>query len=101
MSEFTLPLSERDQDWIKLRERFGRAAREMLSEAASNEAVDAAALLRVAGILARLAISIPRCPTKVSSVGPVDASTLLAAQVLQGRSQFDGVTSVRERPAGR
>jgi len=94
MSEFTLPLSARDREWIALRERFGRAAREMHFVAVSNEAVDAAALLMVAGTLAQLAMSIPRCPAMALSGGPVDASTLLAAQVLQGRSQFDGGTAV-------
>jgi hypothetical protein len=92
MAEFTLPLSTRDREWIELRERFARAAREMHFVAVSSEAVDAAALLAVAGTLAQLAMSIPMCPAKAMPGGPVDASTLLAVQVLQdcGRADNDG-----------
>jgi hypothetical protein len=96
MPEFTLPLSSRDQDWIELRERFARAAREMHFTAVSNEAVDAAALLVVAGTLAKLALSIPMCPAHTA--GLVDASTLLATQILQhGRRSDDDGIAVAER----
>jgi hypothetical protein len=83
MSEFMLPLAAHDQGWIDLRDRLGRAARELHFFAVSSEAVDGASLLVIAGNLARLAMSIPMCPAQATSGGLVDASTLLAVQVLQ------------------
>jgi len=81
MSEFALPLSVRDQEWIELRERLARAARSMHFVALSSDAVNGPMLLVVAGRLAELAMSIPMCPTQPA--GLVDASTLLATQILQ------------------
>jgi hypothetical protein len=81
VSEFCLPLSDRDLGWVDLRERLARAAREMHFAAVSSEAVNGAVLLALAGNLAELAMSIPLCPTPPA--GLVDVSTLLAVQVLQ------------------
>jgi hypothetical protein len=104
MSEFTLPLGPRDREWVELRERLARAARELHFSAVSNDSMNGAALLAIAGSLAGLAMSIPMCPAGSSSHGPihgpthgmsgglVDASTLLATQVLQGGPLFDGET---------
>ena len=94
MSEFALPLSARDREWVELRERLARAARDMHFVAVSNEAVDAAALLAVAGTLAKLAMSIPMCPDRPIFGGPVDASTLLATQILRGGPRPDNGTVV-------
>jgi len=92
MPEFTLPLSVRDQEWIALRERFARAARDMHFVAVSSDAVNGAMLLAVAGSLAELAMSIPLCPAPTTVL--VDASTLLATQILQqgGRTDDDAIT---------
>jgi hypothetical protein len=87
MPEFKLPLSERDREWIALRERFARAARDMHFVAVSNDAVNGAMLLAVAGSLAELAMSIPLSPAPVP--GLVDSSTLLATQILQLRQRPD------------
>jgi hypothetical protein len=94
MSEFMLPLAAHDLGWIELRGRLGRAARELHFFAVSNEAVDGASLLVIAGNLARLAMSIPMCPAEAMSGGLVDASTLLAAQVLQREPATDGSAAV-------
>lgn len=64
MSEFALPLVPRDQQWLALRERFARAARELHFNAISNTAGNGAALLEISGRLARLAMSIPLPPTE-------------------------------------
>jgi hypothetical protein len=64
MSEFTLSLGPRDQQWLDLRERFARAARELHFNAISNSAGNGAALLAISGNLARLAMSIPLPPTQ-------------------------------------
>ncbi|HEY8696688.1 MAG TPA: hypothetical protein VIM02_03660 [Rhizomicrobium sp.] len=90
MSEFMLPLAPHDLGWIELRDRLGRAARELHFFAVSNEAVDGASLLVIAGNLARLAMSIPMGPAEAMSGGLVDASTLLAAQVLQREPGMTG-----------
>jgi len=90
MSEFTLPLRARDREWVELRERLARAARELHFSAVSNDAVNGAALLVIAGSLAGLAMSIPMCPAQRTSGGLVDASTLLAVQVLQSGTRTDG-----------
>jgi len=90
MSEFMRPLAAHDLGWIELRDRLGRAARELHFFAVSSEAVDGASLLVIAGNLARLAMSIPMFPVPATSGGLVDASTLLAAQVLQREPATDG-----------
>jgi hypothetical protein len=76
-------LSPRERGWIDLRERLAHAAREIHFSAFSSGTPNSAALLAIAGNLAGLAMSIPLEPARVGSSGPVDASTLLATQILQ------------------
>jgi len=83
MSEFTLPLVARDRGWIELREQIAHAARELHFYATSSQTVNGAALLVIAGNLAELAMSIPMAPSQAKSDGFANASTLLAASVLQ------------------
>jgi hypothetical protein len=83
MTEFSLPTTTRDRSWLDLRARLARAARDMHFSAVSGEAINSALLLAIAGSLAGLAISIPISPQPKLSGGPVDASTLLATQILQ------------------
>ena len=59
MPEFSLPLPLRDQAWIDLRARLAHVARDLHFVAVSKDVVNGAALLAVAGDLARLALSIP------------------------------------------
>lgn len=77
-SEFTLPLSPRDQGWIDLRTRLARAAREIHFSAFSGAELNSGALLVIAGNLAGLAMSIPLEPTQDGSTGFVDKSTPFA-----------------------
>jgi len=92
MSEFQLPLAPRDRSWLDLRERLARAARELHFSAVSNEAGNGPTLLMIAGNLAGLALSIPMSPAanQENSGGIVDASTLLATQILQREMQTNG-----------
>jgi hypothetical protein len=88
MSQFRLPLSERDRGWVDLRERLARAAREIHFVAVSSEAMNGAVLLVIAGNLADLAMSIPMSP---APIGLVDASTLIATQVLHHRGRASDI----------
>jgi hypothetical protein len=99
MSEFTPPLTARDQEWIKLRERLARAARELHFLAVSIDTGMGAALLSISANLAGLAMSIPMCPVQRAGGGLVDAPTLLAAQILQHDRGPDGepVVGVQSR----
>jgi len=81
--EFALPLTSRDRRWNDLRERLAQAAREMHFYAFSSGTANAAALLLVSANLAELAMSIPFRSSNIRSIGPVDSSTLFAAQILQ------------------
>jgi hypothetical protein len=86
-AEFTPP--RRDQAWLDLRERLGRAARETHFSATSPGTSHGAVLLAIAGNLAALAMSIPLGPAQPSPSQLVEASTLLAAQLLQHRKLRD------------
>ncbi len=92
MSEFALPLTPRDQEWIEYRERLARAARELHFSATSGDAANGATLLVIAGNLAGLALSIPMPPAPVQDTtgGPVSAYTLFATQILNRAMQTDG-----------
>jgi hypothetical protein len=99
MSELLSPWASRDRGWLELRVRLARAAREMHFSALSSDAVNSAALLAMAENLANLAISIPMNPAASGIPSrPVDASTLVATQILQ----FSGPTRLRnsDRKAG-
>ena len=100
MSEFRLPLTQRDCSWLELRERLARAARELHFSAVSGDAANGPTLLVIAGNLAGLALSIPMSPTPNQGTpgGVVDASTLFATQVLQRGMQADsGAVVFREK----
>jgi hypothetical protein len=92
MSEFALPLTPRDQEWIDYRERLARAARELHFSAVSGGAANGPTLLVIAGNLAGLALSIPMPPAPVHDTtgGPVSAYTLFATQILNRAMQTDG-----------
>jgi len=85
MSEFALPLTARERGWVELRERLARAARELHFSAVSDRSANGPTLLVIAGNLAGLALSIPARTVCAPAIpgGPVDASTLFAAQILQ------------------
>ena len=91
MSEFALPLSPRDQEWIEFRERLARAARELHFSATSGETANGPTLLVIAGNLAGLALSIPMPPARVKDMsgGLVSAYTLFATQILRRAMQTD------------
>jgi hypothetical protein len=97
MPKFTLPLGSSDPGWIELRERLARLASEMHFCAVSNEALNGARLLAIAGNLAGLALSIPMYPTQTTSGGLVDALTLIATQVLQNDQHTSGGTFISEK----
>jgi hypothetical protein len=80
--EFVAVLSERELAWIDLRERLARAARELHFDGFARQKQESAALLAIATSLAGLALSIPIPPARGLD-GPVEASTLFAAQILQ------------------
>jgi hypothetical protein len=81
MPEFTLPLAARDRNWLDLRERLARAARDMHFCAVSSEAANSTALLVIAGNLAQLAMSIPMSPVQAVLGGLVEPATPFAAQI--------------------
>src|ERR1700733_7398738 len=86
VSEFTLPLSQRDEGWIDLRERLAYAARELHFVAIASESINGTALLTIAGSFAEMAMTPPLPPPHPTMVSHfmgvlVDASTLFAAQV--------------------
>ena len=83
MPLYALPLTPRDQRWLVLRDRLARAARDMHFSAVSSDAMNGAAMLVIAGNLASLALSIPVKSASDMAIGPVEASTLLATQILQ------------------
>ena len=83
MSEFSLPATPDDLAWLDLRARLARTANALHVSAACDDPADRAALLVMAGNLANLAISIPMSRAAGLPSGPVEASTLLATQVLQ------------------
>ena len=87
LTEFTPGPGGRDQAWLDLRDRLGRAARELHFSATSPGAGSGhgATLLAIAGNLAALAMSIPIGPAQTSPSQLVEASTLLAAQLLRNR----------------
>jgi hypothetical protein len=97
--EFTLPLGPHDQGWIDLRERLACVARELHFIAISSGSTNGAELLVAARYFAGLAMSIPMCPAQQTLGGPVEASTLLAAQILghEARTAADSavVTKIR------
>ena len=105
MSEFRLPLTQRDCSWLELRERLARAARELHFSAVANDTGNGPTLLMIAGNLAGLALSIPMqpAPTQENSGGIVDASTLFTTQILQCDMQTkdgaagDGAAVYREK----
>ena len=86
MSEFALPLTPRDQEWIEYRERLARAARELHFSATSGDAANGATLLVIAGNLAPM----PPAPVQDTTGGPVSAYTLFATQILNRAMQTDG-----------
>ena len=87
MSEFSSPLSQRDQWWIHLRERLAHAAREIHFVAIASDTENAPVLLRLAEALAGLALSIPMPPSEATIRRAAHPPTLFAAQVLSDRSQ--------------
>jgi hypothetical protein len=91
MSEFALPLTPRDREWIEYRERLARAARELHFSAVSGDTANGPTLLVIAGNLAGLALSIPMPPAPVQDMpgGLVSAYTLFATQILQRAMQTD------------
>jgi hypothetical protein len=100
-SEFTLPFAPHDQGWLDLRELLASAAREIHFSAVSSETRHGPALLMIARNLAALAMSIPMLSAQRSGqVAPgalVEASTLLAAQVLQHCPYRSGDDSGRKQ----
>jgi len=92
MSEFALPLTSRDREWIEYRERLARAARELHFTAITGNTTNGAALLVIAGNLAGLALSIPMPPAPVQNISgsPVSAYTLFATQILHRAMQKGG-----------
>jgi hypothetical protein len=95
MSEFALPLTSRDREWIDYRERLAQAARELHFTAISGKCTNGQMLLVIAGNLAGLALSIPLPPASVQNIsgGPVSAYTLFATQILQRAMQPEGDAS--------
>jgi len=87
MLESKWSIAPRDRAWIVLRERLAHTAREMHFAAISNDTVNGASLLRIAGNFAALAMSIPMEPVRETVGGLVDASTLVAAQMLKPSSE--------------
>ena len=92
MSEFALPLSPRDQEWIEYRERLAQSARALHFAAISGTTANGALHLVIAGNLAGLALSIPMPPARVqdTSGGLVSAYTLFATQILHRAMETQG-----------
>jgi hypothetical protein len=84
MLDITPPSGARDQAWSDLRDRLARAARELHFSATSPGISHGATLLAIAGNLAALAMSIPMAGSTPPQL--VEASTLLAVQLLQDRT---------------
>jgi hypothetical protein len=82
MSAFESLLTERERAWTDLRERLARAARELHFAGVASQTGESAALLAIATNLAGLAMSIALAPSHRIE-GPVEASTLFAAQILR------------------
>ena len=92
-SEFESLLDERARAWTDLRERLARAARELHFAGIASQTREGSALMAIANSLAGLAMTIPMPPAHGLN-GPVEASTLLATQILQ-RSQTGPVLAIR------
>ena len=86
MLDITPPSGARDQAWSDLRDRLARAARELHFSATSPGISHGATLLAIAGNLAALAMSIPMAGSTPAPPQLVEASTLLAVQLLQDRT---------------
>lgn len=93
-SEFELLLAPREQAWVDLRARLTRVAREVHFFAFSSDAVNSSIFLAISEHFADLAMSIPIEPIAAEERGPVHASTLFAAQVLQWS---DGVAAGKRK----